>query len=677
MMKSNPPLEIIKSSRGAHIRKTLDGIITGWDQRAEDMFGYSSLEVIGQPFSALCTHDQQAMEKNRLSKLREARCIMHFETEQVHKNGSMLLILNTLTPLWDLLGNMIGASRVVHDLTENNRIRHALLLEQQRWHTTLSAVRDAVITTDHRGHIEFLNAAAEKLLGQALSHIGGQPLRDFISLVEGSLHLAIDEALEISMRENRTLDLPLRLLARHGHEHNIMSSTVTPIRPQDRQKAGTIIVLQHGQAVTTSHAELDPLTGIHNRSTLETRLQAALTSSHTQGEQHMFMYLDLDQFKIVNDTCGHAVGDTLLKQIVAIIRGCLSADALLARLGGDEFAILLLCCDSDAAGKIADDICSRIEAFRFAHEQKRFHVSASIGLVRIDHQWQDISALLQIANAACYTAKQEGRNRTHLYRDTDFAIKKHHEEIQWVNRLELALEENRFSLYCQRILPLTENSGIHGEILLRLPDGNGAMIPAGAFMPAAERFHITSRIDRWVTKRVLHWLVEHEHAIDHIDVLSVNLSGQSIGDRAFHDYMLELIISTPATYSKLCFEITETAAITNLADANSFIASMRRFGIRFSLDDFGSGVSSFGHLKNLDVDYLKIDGQFIRAIDSNVIDQAMVRCICEIANGTGLRTIAEYVETVEVENLLRSMGIHYTQGYLRHKPAPLDEMLKP
>jgi diguanylate cyclase (GGDEF)-like protein/PAS domain S-box-containing protein len=639
------------------------------------MFGYSSLEVIGQPFSTLCTQEQQAQEKSRLNKMRESRCIMHFETEHVHKNGSMLLILNTLTPLWDLLGNIIGASRVVHDLTENNRIRQALFMEQQRWHAMLSAVRDAVITTDQRGRIDFLNAAAERLLGQGLSRIGGQPLSHFISLADGSLQAGIDEALDISMREMRSLDILLRVLA--GNQSPILKSTISPLSPEGRQKPGTIIVLQEGQALAPGQPELDPLTGIHNRTTLETRLQAALASAHTQGEQHMFMYLDLDQFKIVNDTCGHAVGDALLKQIVSIIRGCLSTDALLARLGGDEFAILLLCCDSDAAGKIADDICNRIEAFRFAHEQKRFHVSASIGLVRIDHQWQDISALLQIANAACYTAKQEGRNRTHLYRDTDFAIKKHHEEIQWVNRLELALEENRFSLYCQRILPLNESSGIHGEILLRLPDGNGGMIPAGAFMPAAERFHITSRIDRWVTKRVLHWIMEHEHVIDHIDVLSVNISGQSIGDRAFHDYMLELIVSTPATYSKLCFEITETAAITNLADANSFIASMRRFGIRFSLDDFGSGVSSFGHLKNLDVDYLKIDGQFIRAIDSNVIDQAMVRCICEIANGTGLKTIAEYVETVEVENLLRGMGIHYTQGYLRHKPAPLDEMLKP
>ncbi|HWU35405.1 MAG TPA: EAL domain-containing protein [Methylovorus sp.] len=676
MMKSNPPLEIIKCSRGAHIRKTLDGIITSWDQRAEDMFGYSSLEVIGQPYSTLCTQDQQALEKNRLTKLREARCIMHFETEHVHKNGSILLILNTLTPLWDLLGNIIGASRVVHDLTENHRIRQALIMEQQRWHSMLSAVRDAVITTDQRGHIEFLNTAAERLLGQALSRMGGQALRHFIDLAEGSPQAGIDEILELSMREHRTLDVPLRLLTGPGPAHRVLRGTVSPLSPDSRQK-GTILVLQEAQSTASEHTDLDPLTGIHNRAALETRLQDALTTAHAQGERHMLMYLDLDQFKIVNDTCGHAVGDALLKQIVSILRGCLSADALLARLGGDEFAILLLCCDSDTAGKLADDICSRIEAFRFAHEQKRFHVSASIGLVRIDHQWQDIGSLLQIANAACYTAKQEGRNRTHLYRDTDFAIKKHHEEIQWVNRLELALEENRFNLYCQRILPLNGQGGMHGEILLRLPDGSGGMIPAGAFMPAAERFHITSRIDRWVTKRVLHWLIQHQHAIGHIDVLSVNLSGQSIGDRAFHDYMLELIAAIPALYSKLCFEITETAAITNLADANSFISSMRRFGIRFSLDDFGSGVSSFGHLKNLDVDYLKIDGQFIRAIDSNVIDQAMVRCICEIASGTGLQTIAEYVETVEVESLLCSMGIDYTQGYLRHQPAPLDEMLQP
>jgi diguanylate cyclase (GGDEF)-like protein len=426
----------------------------------------------------------------------------------------------------------------------------------------------------------------------------------------------------------------------------------------------------------TYRATHDPLTGLINRVELEHSLEKALISAREHDIEHALMYIDLDQFKVVNDNCGHSAGDKLLTEITKVIRKCIRVTDTLARIGGDEFVVLLEECDKEPAMRLAQQVCDSVDQYRFHHDNQRFRIGASIGLVIVDSHWSSIATLLQAADSACYAAKEAGRNRVHLYFDSDYAMETRLGETKWVSRIEQAIEEQRFLLYCQRIFPLNGESKEHGEVLIRMQDDEGGLIAPSSFLPAAERFHIMTRIDRWVVATVFSWLKEHDGELDYIETLSINLSGQSLGDNTFHAYVLELIEVLAVDCTMLTFEITETVAINNFNEANKFIASMKKYGARFSLDDFGSGVSSFGYLKNLPVDYLKIDGQFIRHLTENQIDQATVRCIVEVAKCTQKKTIAEWVESEEVQTLLKQLGVDYCQGFYRHIPAPIDNLLE-
>jgi diguanylate cyclase (GGDEF)-like protein len=388
------------------------------------------------------------------------------------------------------------------------------------------------------------------------------------------------------------------------------------------------------------------------------------------------LYIDLDQFKVVNDTFGHMAGDQMLQQVSAQLGQCIRSSDVLARLGGDEFGVILEQCDAEQAHRVASQICDRLEHFRFVYLERRFHIGASIGLVPVDDRWPTTAAVLQAADSACYAAKDAGRNRVHSWFNTDQVVLARHGEMQWVTRLEQALDENRFELYAQRILPLdSKEKHVRYELLLRLLEPDGTLVLPDVILSAAERFHMASRIDRWVVKRVFSWMALHRDQLAHVDSISVNLSGQSIGDRAFHGYVRDLIDTLHFDANKLCFEVTETAAITNLSAATEFIESLRLRGVYFALDDFGSGASSFGYLKALPVDYLKIDGQFIVNLEHDPIDQAVVRCICDVAQAVGKRTIAEFVETSTVARLLQEMGVDYIQGYCVHVPAPMEAVL--
>jgi EAL domain-containing protein (putative c-di-GMP-specific phosphodiesterase class I) len=318
-----------------------------------------------------------------------------------------------------------------------------------------------------------------------------------------------------------------------------------------------------------------------------------------------------------------------------------------------------------------------MEEFRFIHDGRRFRVGTSIGLVPLDRRWATPALIMQAADTSCYAAKEAGRNRVHVWYDTDQAMHTRKGEMQWASRLEQALDEDRFVLYGQRIAPIHHDApGLHCEVLLRLQDTDGSIIPPGAFLPAAERFHMASRIDRWVVRHVFDWMCAHRERLDRIDTIAVNLSGQSIGDPSFHRFMQELLRDSPVEVHKLCLEITETAAITNLKDAGAFIEEMRQRGVRMALDDFGSGASSFGYLKALPVDYLKIDGQFIRDLVDDPLDEATVRCFCEVARLLQIQTIAEFVENAATLDKLCRLGVDYAQGYLLHKPQPLDALLR-
>jgi diguanylate cyclase len=471
------------------------------------------------------------------------------------------------------------------------------------------------------------------------------------------------------------------LISREGDEYGIEDSAA-PIRNEAGDLLGVVLVfhdvteqrrLSGEMSYRASH---DALTGLINRAEFEARLRRTLNKAHEERSQHALMYIDLDQFKLVNDACGHSVGDQLLQQVAKLMGETVRARDTLARLGGDEFAVILEHCTTDQAQRVAQQICDRMDDFRFVHDGRRFRIGTSIGLVPVDTRWANTAAVMQAADTSCYAAKEAGRNRVHAWFDTDQAMRARHGEMQWATRLEQAIDDNRFVLYAQKIHPLrAQTSGLHAEVLLRLLDTDGSLIPPGAFLPAAERFHLSSRIDRWVLQ---HALVRLRAVADlkAVELLCINLSGQSIGDRAFHRHAVELLtLAGPAVCQRVCFEITETAAITNMADATHFIEQVRALGVRMALDDFGAGASSFGYLKTLPVDLLKIDGQFIKDLIDDPLDDAAVRCFVDVARVVGLKTVAEFVDRPEILQRVREHGIDYAQGFLLHRPEPFDQVL--
>jgi len=428
----------------------------------------------------------------------------------------------------------------------------------------------------------------------------------------------------------------------------------------------------------TYQASHDALTGLINRTKFDEHLQLALESAHQDAATHALMYLDLDQFKIVNDTCGHVAGDELLRQLAVMLKQKIRSHDILARLGGDEFGVLLEHCAPEYTINVANTLLDTVQEFRFAWEDKIFSVGVSIGVVLINKYSNSTGNVLSIADAACYSAKDAGRNRMHVARENDATIARHYGEMQWVSRITEAFEKNRLQLHGQQIIPLcTADNELPGmiEILVRMVDESGDLIPPGAFIPAAERYNLMVSLDRWVVKNTLDWIGKNLSIAETLGQFTINLSGQSINDARFLEFLVELITAADVPAQMICFEITETAAITNLGKATQFISKLKEFGCSFALDDFGSGLSSFAYLKNLPVDYLKIDGSFVKDILEDPIDEAMVRSINDIGHVMGKKTIAEFVENKETLDMLREIGVDYIQGYGIDMPKPLDDFV--
>ena len=572
---------------------------------------------------------------------------------------------------------------LVLETTERKRMQATLAEQHEFWQVTLHSIGDGVVTTDPHGRVTYLNPVAERLTGWSFAQAHGSDLEDVFDARYESTREHAPNLVTLCLAENRVVGSAdnLLLIARGGEEHAI-SDSAAPIVSTVGEVLGVVLVFhdvteERRLARETSYrATHDALTGLLNRAEFEAQLHRVLSHAREANSRHAMLYVDLDQFKVVNDTFGHMAGDQLLREVTQQLAQCIRTTDTLARLGGDEFGVILEQCDTEQARQVASQICERLDEFRFAYNERRFHIGASIGLVPIDDRWPSTAAVLQAADNACYAAKDAGRNRVHAWFDADQVVLVRHGEMQWVTRLEQALDEDRFELYAQRIQALGgKEHHVRCELLLRLREPDGNLVLPDVFLSAAERFQMVSRIDRWVVKHVFAWMARRRDRLDHVESIAVNLSGQSIGDRDFHRYVRDLADDLQFDTHKLCFEVTETAAITNLSVATEFIQSLRLRGVHFALDDFGSGASSFGYLKALPVDYLKIDGQFITNLEHDPIDQATVRCICEVAKAVGKRTIAEFVETSVVAGLLRDMGVDYIQGYFVHRPAPMEEVL--
>jgi len=423
------------------------------------------------------------------------------------------------------------------------------------------------------------------------------------------------------------------------------------------------------------HASHDSLTGLINRREFELRVERGIENARAQATTHTLLYMDLDQFKVVNDTCGHSAGDELLQQLSQLLLSTVRTRDTLSRLGGDEFGMLLDNCPLDKGVEIANKLLKILDDFQFISDSSTFTLGISIGVIPIDRSTKDICSVMSAADSACYIAKESGRNQIQIAHLGDPRIQERHGQMQWVSRLTKALDEERFALYFQSITPCagSAHSEKHIEILLRMIDEDGSVIAPGAFLPAAEKFNLIAGIDRWVVSTAMRWLAEEITSGCRPVMISINLSGQTISDPGMLKYIMDQLEETGASPERICFEITETAAIANITAATSFMLTLRDSGFRFSLDDFGSGLSSFTYLKKLPVDFLKIDGVFVRDILSDPVDHAMVKSINELGQLLGKETIAEFVETPEIAEELRRIGVNYAQGYAYGQPLPLEK----
>ncbi|MBI3778404.1 MAG: EAL domain-containing protein [Gammaproteobacteria bacterium] len=555
-------------------------------------------------------------------------------------------------------------------------IETALAQEKEHAEITLHSVGDAVIAADEEGKVSYLNPAAEQMTGWRSDEARGQPLRNIYSIINGVTRKPLEHPAMLGVLDTPIVGLNKHtlLVSRSGKEFAI-EDTAAPIRNSESENVGAILVfrdvteqrsMQNQLSWQASH---DSLTGLANRREFEVLLERLLASTKEQDKRHALLYLDLDQFKVINDTCGHVAGDELLRQVAGLMRPLIRDSDTLARLGGDEFGILLEGCSLPQADQIAHKLLQSLEEFRFAWQDKTFRVGVSIGLVGVHARSGTISAVMSTADSACYMAKEKGRNRVWIHHDNDREAAHRQGEMEWVSRIMRAFDENRFVLYFQRVIPLTASAGSHPyrEVLVRMRDEKGELVPPMAFIPAAERYGVMSMVDRWVVKSAFEWLADHPAE----ESLAVNLSSQSLGDDGFLDFVMEQFHMAGLSPRRICFEITETAAIANWNRATQFIAALRALGCCFALDDFGSGMSSFGYLKNLPVDFIKIDGAFVRDMIEDEIDFAMVEAVNRIGHVMGIRTTAEYVENDRILARLREIGVDYAQGFGIHMPEPL------
>jgi diguanylate cyclase (GGDEF)-like protein/PAS domain S-box-containing protein len=571
---------------------------------------------------------------------------------------------------------------------ERKQAQEVLFQEKELAQVTLQSIGDAVITTDALGLVQYLNPIAQNLTGWSQLEAQGLPLCEVFQIVNETTREPVANPLEKALSEGYSVRLVNHtiLIARNGNEFAI-DDCAAPIRASNGQIIGAVMIF-HDVSRTRNlsrqlswHASHDTLTGLLNRREFEHHLEEAINNAKIHNQQNALCYLDLDQFKIVNDTCGHLAGDELLRQVTALFQSQVRKMDTLARIGGDEFGLLLYRCPLEQAQRVCNSIRQKLQEFRFVWQEKLFTIGISIGLVVIDINSESVAHVLSLADAACYAAKNRGRNRVHIYQVDDVELLQQKGEMEWVTRITHALEENRFCLYYQEIIPVlqTEIPEQHYEVLLRLQDETGSLVLPMAFIPAAERYNLMHLIDRWVIRTLF---ATQGQRYRHIwndcqsknqqcnSIHAINLSGASINDDQFIDFLHEQFALHQIPPQMICFEITETVAISNLSKALLFISELRNLGCRFALDDFGSGMSSFTYLKNLPVDFLKIDGSFIKQILDNPIDLAMVEAINHIGHIMGLQTIAEFVENDAILEKMRILGVDYAQGYSIAKPRP-------
>lgn len=541
-------------------------------------------------------------------------------------------------------------------------------------HQALDLVGDAVVAVDTEGLISYLNSAARRLLGPDGRHAVGRPVDTVLRLEPDRVGAHLNGAAGMPCLERFHADARPMVLIKRDRRQPV--DVLDVAAPADADAARLLVLHDRGpefelRSSIAEQARTDKLTGLLNRHELDRCLGNLIEDAETAGRSHALLYIDLDQFKVINDTCGHMAGDELLRVLGMSLAKVVQRGDIIGRLGGDEFGVLLCNVAARESLEVANRICKAVESIRFAWGSYSFAVRASIGVTIIDEYTRTSEVAMRQVDAACYAAKEAGRNRVHLFTENDRQLARRQGEMQWLSRINQALDENRLRIVQQRIVPLQNGvSGEMAEVLLRIESPDGGMISPGAFIPAAERYNLMPLLDRWVINRLLMTLARHPQASDPFERYTINLSGLSLGDPAFLQYILDEFDRSGVNPARICFEITETAAVASFSTAVRFMSLLREIGCRFALDDFGSGMSSFGYLRELPVDYLKIDGMFVTDLDVDPFHRAIVKSITEVDHAAGMLTIAEHVNSEASLKLLREMGVDYVQGYFIERPVP-------
>jgi diguanylate cyclase (GGDEF)-like protein/PAS domain S-box-containing protein len=550
---------------------------------------------------------------------------------------------------------------------------------------TLDSLGEGIITTDVSGRIDYVNQAGEQLIGVSAVDALGKGITDIITLVDEGDRRSLGDPVRHCLATQQKVTAGRRglMISRGGGDERSVELTVTPLKGQKGDLVGTVIVVRDVSELRgitrqmSYQASHDALTGLVNRREFERRLDEALELAHSNEARHVLCYLDLDRFKAVNDSCGHMAGDGMLREVAALIKETVRDSDTVGRLGGDEFGLLLVGCPLEKARQIADDVVRKVNDYRFVWKDKIFNIGVSVGLIEISRESGAPDEVMSAADSACYVAKKQG-NHVHVYSARDEAVARHRGEIQWLQRLQSALKENRFALMAQPIVA-TAADAAHGpalEVLLRLQDDG---IPGGIspveFLRAAERYRLMSDVDRWVVQTALTALGRGGIRLPASRSLAINLSGQTLGDPQFLEFVVDVLDRTGVAPTQLCFEVTENSVITNIEHAQRFIGVLHGMGCQFALDDFGRGLSSFGNLKHLSLDYLKIDGTFIRNLAVDSVNQAMVAAMIKLARTLNFQVIAEQVEDLGALEAATRMGVDFVQGFHLGRPQPLARVV--
>ena len=648
--------------------------------RLARLLGADPKALIGRPLADLVTPEYAELVAENLRRhLAGEAAAERYEVDLPGADGPVRLELAVAPVEFDGRALLVTGTEVLPEQTSSTP--RGALAAQDGDLAVLDLLSEAVVATDGAGSITYINAAASRLMRLPSAQALGRSLENVVNLVEDGDRRLLAEPIRQALGSGIAVNLGRRalLVARTDGSERSIELSASPIRAAGGRLSGALVLLHdvselRGIARQMSYqATHDALTGLVNRPEFERRLEEAAEGGHRGDGQHVLCCLDLDRFKVVNDTSGHIAGDGVLREVAKVLRDAVRDSDTVARLGGDEFGMLLIGCPLEKARQIADDVCRAVSDHRFVWRDKIFNLGVSVGLVEISRESGAPEELLVAADSACYVAKKRGSGRVAVYSAHDEALARHSGEIQWLQKLQAALRENSFQLYQQPIVPAygDDTNGPAMEVFVRLSDEDSEHISPAELVRAAERYRLMGLVDRWVVQTTLAALGRGALPVPPRRCVAINISGQTLADPDFLEFVVECLDSTGVSPGQVCFELSESAVMANMEHARRFVGVLHGMGCRFALDDFGSGVGSFSNLRSLPMDYLKIDGSFMRNLARDTVNQAMVTAMIELARKLNFKVIAEQVEDSAAMEVARRMGIDYMQGYAIAHPKPL------